>query len=243
MKCTSSWFVDGKSMRAMRKRCFCCLNPWFGRSSPFVFWLSLIFRWFNPIHIIIGKTMEFVTITAFVFFFSSSTYYSLKNRNVVYHYILVDFITIFFLETWFIRFYHYIFVDFFYQLLPSGKHTKSYWKIAIEIVDFPIKNGDFNRQHRFFNQPPPLRTSELHARLQVSFQPLGAPPSPGGQLAQAWPGHCRYLDTSRLDIGRTNIWICIIMHLYTCVYIYTHVSIHIYIHVYISLYIYRYTSL
>lgn len=29
------------------------------------------------------------------------------------------------------------------------------------------------------------RTSELHARLQVSFQPLGAPPSPGGQLAQA----------------------------------------------------------
>ena len=28
-------------------------------------------------------------------------------------------------------------------VLPSGKHTKSYWKWPIEIVDFPMKNGDF----------------------------------------------------------------------------------------------------
>ena len=27
--------------------------------------------------------------------------------------------------------------------LPSGKLTVCYWKMAIEIVDFPIKDGDF----------------------------------------------------------------------------------------------------
>ena len=27
--------------------------------------------------------------------------------------------------------------------VPSGKHTKSYWKLPIEIVDLPMKNGDF----------------------------------------------------------------------------------------------------
>ena len=27
--------------------------------------------------------------------------------------------------------------------LPSGKPTKSYWTMAIEIVSFPIKDGDF----------------------------------------------------------------------------------------------------
>ena len=26
--------------------------------------------------------------------------------------------------------------------IPSGKHTKSYWKLPC-IVDLPIKNGDF----------------------------------------------------------------------------------------------------
>ena len=29
------------------------------------------------------------------------------------------------------------------QGITSGKHTKSYWKWSIEIVDLPIKNGDF----------------------------------------------------------------------------------------------------
>ena len=29
-----------------------------------------------------------------------------------------------------------------FQTLPSGKHTKSYWKWPF-IVSFPIKNGDF----------------------------------------------------------------------------------------------------
>ena len=28
------------------------------------------------------------------------------------------------------------------EVVPSGKHTKSYWKWPF-IVDFPIKNGDF----------------------------------------------------------------------------------------------------
>ena len=27
--------------------------------------------------------------------------------------------------------------------VPSGKHPKSYWKLPIEIVDLPMKNGDF----------------------------------------------------------------------------------------------------
>ena len=28
------------------------------------------------------------------------------------------------------------------DMVPSGKHTKSYWKLPF-IVDLPIKNGDF----------------------------------------------------------------------------------------------------
>ena len=30
-----------------------------------------------------------------------------------------------------------------YMGIPSGKQTKSYWKMAIEIASFPVKSGDF----------------------------------------------------------------------------------------------------
>ena len=66
--------------------------------------------------------------------------------------------------------YHSMMLTYVFTNYPLGELTQQ-WKMAIEIVDFPMKNGDFPQLCQFTRGYDLKKTSIIHVSLQSALNP------------------------------------------------------------------------